>query len=111
MKTAHQIKKELSNLYEVDPRKDDKKEVRAARKQVVFLTCCLVYVETDPRPEFIMKQIKDLDIQMQRIDLKSPVIDMPKSKDVTALLKMHYAAEGMDKLKDQMKVLKYILNG
>ena len=69
-----------------------------------------MYLETNPRPEFVQKELETVLLRIGRMD--AGYIDWSAGRQLTAYKdpKKAYTNEmGLPQLKEQMKTLKYIL--
>lgn len=109
MKTYEQITKEIQKLTALDQRTTEDKELKAARKRAQFLSQVKKYLETQPREEFVRKELHRL---ADKIEIVKDAFSLPqdlKVKEATKLRKEFEKTHEVPKMKAQLKTLQYIL--
>jgi cation transport regulator ChaC len=117
MRTIIQIKGEIQGIETRIKRGEYKgNEKSKLYKQIENLRACILYLETEPRAEFVGKESEDLNKIIQR---KQGVIDdffgseeyqkMTKSA-LSKLKKEHEKTHNLPKLRTQLDTLNYLLS-
>jgi len=110
MKTIKEIDLEIAELVKSAEKEEYKKRLRISSK-VAFLRQCKLYLESDPRLEFIQQQKDETLKKMKSIESN---FDAWKVGRCLSTYKDTYAAYlsqmGMDNLKSQLRTLNYLLD-
>jgi len=70
---------------------------------------CIMYMQTNPRPEFILSEITRLENKLDKIDAGFGIWFKPCGLNDIKKAKITYNNElGAKKVKDQLKTLRYI---
>lgn len=112
MRTVKQVKDEIKEIEHRLQTEELKKAVNTKlRKRIQYLRHCIMYIETNPSPQFIKDEIKKvetkIDLRMNQFVLDG-IEQMPKSV-VAKLRREHEKMYEIPKLKEQVKTMKYIL--
>lgn len=115
MRTIQSCKSELIDMYhkiQTEGKHNIKKAVlNKMRKRAVFLKTCILYLESNPTPLFIRKQLDDTEakitLRMSYFVLNN-INELPKST-VTKLKKEHEKMYDVPKLRDQARTLRFLL--
>lgn len=111
MKTLKDIKAEEKELIkELTELKDiiDKRRLKAVKSRLSLIRLLKNYLESNPRPEYIERAIKDLTV---RIDILEGRYDLwRKNRDISARnpRAVYYTEVGMANLKKQLKAMKWL---
>jgi len=116
MKTINDINKEIEEAHKLlveSSRIDTKKAKNICKrlnKQLRFLKFIKTYLETNPRPEFVQKELESVVLRIGRIDGGYMIWAAGRALTAYKDPKKAYTNEmGLPQLKEQMKTLKYIL--
>jgi len=110
MKTKESIKKEIEELQLIIKKQDP--IVKSTMNKIDNLKLCMAYIETSPKEEFLEKQVNRIDERIKLIMLNYKPLDaerFPKA-EVSKHKKDFEKLMGIPHLKNQLKILKYILN-
>ncbi len=119
MKNKHDIQNEIDFLIkEYGPNRKEAsysmKIINAARKKIALLTKCVQYIETNPREEFIHKQLALSNKRLEIIsrDFNQWFLNSPKGQAVGRVKAIKIFEKEMDKkgVVLQIKTLNYILS-
>lgn len=112
MRTIKQVNEEIKEIEHRLKTEELKKSVSTKlRKRIQYLKHCVMYIETNPSPQYMKDEIKKVEtkvnLRMAQFVLEG-VEAMPKSV-VSKLKREHEKKYEIPKLKEQIKTLKYIL--
>lgn len=111
MKTAEQVKEEIDSAIKSIKRDSTEAEIKAVKKDLVFLRMIKMYLDTNPREEFVKAQKDEL---QRRIDLLPTHYEGWQTGKVLTKYKdpyRSYCAEmGLAGMKQKIKTLDFILN-
>lgn len=111
MKTLEELKKELSELLVTDTRDWKNLQINRFKKRVQFLKLCISYMESEPTPEFLKKEVSRLKKRSELIEDSFPQYTPPKQFDNQKKLKSFYYKEmGIPKINQQLKTLRFLIN-
>lgn len=112
MKQIKDVKSEISDIkHKIEAGVLDTEEKRL-RKKIPFLRKCILYLETEPREEFLKSEIDRIcEMINTRIEMfKEPHnADKLSKKDLSKLKKAHEKEWEVPKLRMQLKTLNYLL--
>ena len=110
MKTIKEIDSEI-NLKRELLKELYGRDFEAMKAEIVFLKNCKLYLETNPRPEFIKES---LDFTKSKIEiLEARFFEWQTSKNMSQYKnprQTYFTEAGMPHLKAQLKTLNYLLN-
>jgi hypothetical protein len=116
MKTIQDINKEIIDTHKLLVETEKVKTKKGKRlflkfnKQLIFLKHIKRYLETNPRPEFVQKQLEDVVFRIGHIDDQYLIWQAGRQLTTYKDPKKAYTNEmGLPILKEQLKTLKYIL--
>lgn len=112
MRTIKQVNEEIKEIEHRLKTEELKKSVSTKfRKRIQYLKHCVMYIETNPSPQYMKDEIKKVEtkvnLRMAQFVLEG-VEAMPKSV-VSKLKREHEKKYEIPKLKEQIRTLKYIL--
>jgi hypothetical protein len=89
----------------------DKRQAKQKLKLIKWMDKALAYAETNPQPEYVRQQIIMLQEKIKRADQR--VFDEigqldPRNPEVKKLIKAAEKEEGLPKMEEQLKFLKFI---
>lgn len=112
MKNQEELLKEISDLQTKYERPDDfsDKELNAARKRITVLRQCIYYLDSDPRPEFIIQMQSEanhrLSVLENRLELWKQSIPADKFEKIKNPRTYYYKEVAPSEQKD-MKEAKF----
>ncbi len=114
MKTLPQIQLERSQIFESvlnDEMIMTKPELAKAQKRVQFLNLCVNYLKTDPKEDFILKEINRIETRLQLInDQYKEWLPIEQYEDSKQRFAAYLSLNKTKDLKEQLKTLHYLLN-
>jgi hypothetical protein len=112
MKTIQQIKKEIDSILSLDRNEMKKREYIKHSKRVSFLNTCLMYIESSPDEQFVLKEITRLQNRIDAIKKQQPAFDLSpyrNSSEEKKLIESYLKEYRVPELNNQLKTLNYIL--
>lgn len=110
MRTIIDVESEINSEIKSITKDSQKSEVSAVKKKVAFLRMCKMYLETNPREEFVIAQRDDvkkkIDLIPDRYKQWTEGKSLSKYKDP---FKSYCTEMGMSDLKSKLKTLNYLL--
>lgn len=110
--TTKEIKQSIDRMIDDRNRIErDQKEYKAAQKRIKFLRTCLRYIESEPRYEFVEKELTTMNKRVDAIDAGygNWLSCQPDGK-YKNMLSGYRKEMGRASAITQIKTLKYILN-
>lgn len=114
MKTEVDLQKEIDdNVVVCRDKETPLRKVKSTKKRISFLRHCKMYVQTEPTQDNIKRQLtkvnKELKVYADRFGdwCKS---NQDQISDIKNILAYYNRINGISKLKDQAKTLKFILH-
>jgi hypothetical protein len=113
MRTVKEIKKlekqrieEFQKLKNSESFKVVKREESKCKKEIAFYRDCVLYIQSNPTKEFLVKQKESVLQKIDNIEQAMIKREFTLTKDKTAFKK----SLGIDKLNTQLKYLNFILD-
>ena len=110
MKTIKEIDSEVNSERELLKTLDGR-EFKATKTKLNFLKNCKLYLETNPRPEFIKES---LDFTKRKIEiLEERFFEWQECRNINQYKnprQTYFTEVGMPHLKAQLKILEYLLD-
>lgn len=119
MKTLPKLKEELSEVEDgwttakksIDPK--ERRKIKGFKERHKLIKQAILYIETEPDPIFVVKQLKDveakIDRRMAEFVLEGSQINAAASV-ISKLKRDHKKKYGVPALEAQKKMLKYLLS-
>jgi len=83
-------------------------ELRKIKKRIQFLEMCRLYLETKPREPFVLKQIEATKFIIETVDQRFGSWSAERTGGNRELRRQYNSLVEMNKLKAQLKTLKFI---
>ena len=83
-------------------------ELRKIKKRIQFLEMCRLYLETKPREPFVLKQIESTKFIIETVDQRFGSWAAHRTGGNKELRRQYNSLVEMNKLKAQLKTLKFI---
>jgi len=116
MKSIRDIKDEITDQLSIarDPNEKDMK-IKRAKNRVAFLRLCISYIESNPDPAFLEKDLARIDNRISKImseyKLWQTENHMPKQfKNEKEMLKWYENYQGIPDLRTRARTIRFILN-
>lgn len=111
MKTINDIKGEIKAIENTPV--SDIKEMKPAKwkrelKRLELLRLLVIYLETNPKEEFIKSEIDRLEVIMNNRAFDPDEFEKLPQKEITRLRNEHETKFEIKKMRQQQKVLKYL---
>ena len=111
MKTVKEIDQEINDLIKEVKRDSTKNEVEAIKRKVAFLRQCKLYMESEPREDFIKSEKQKIEKRIELIP--SHYKDWQVGRNLTKYAdpyKSYLNEMGLTNLNASLKTLNYLLD-
>lgn len=114
MKTIQELKEDIESLKDTDLNKLTKRQRSALEKKVDTINKAVLYLERNPKEEFVQKQLEDVQKKIEYAESPKNIKEFMKFNPSICGLKESKAAFqkecGLLKLKQQKQMLNYLLS-
>lgn len=112
MKTIATIQQDIKDItYRIQHVELKKGEEKRLRKRIPFLKTCIMYLESEPKRDFIKQEIErigtKIDLRMAEFVLDETNVD---KRTANRLKRQHEKKYDIPHLKEQLRTLRFILN-